>query len=142
MRKLAFTLILAVASAGLGTSDRSVAADQQSATNRPKARIIVGPQLERATDVWAIIRWTTNSVKGTLLRYGVVHYGTDPHHLNDTAMSPNRWNPGLPTMIYRVQVDYLQPGTVYYYRVESQNALNVTEGPQSVVNEFKTEQSP
>ena len=132
MRKIAFALLSAVLSGGFGLSAESgAAAEQQSDTNRPRTRIIDGPQLERTTDVWAIIRWTTTSVKGTSLRYGVVHYGTDPQHLNDTAVSPNRWNPGQSTMIYRVQVNYLQPATTYYYRVESENALQISEPRRS-----------
>lgn len=142
MRKSAFAALLVIAGGCLGVAGRTNAGDQPADTNRSQARIIDGPQLERATAVWAIIRWTTNNVKGTALRYGVVHYGTDPEHLNDTAASPNRWNPGLPTMIYRVQMNYLQPATTYYYRVESENALEVSEGEESAVNEFKTEQTP
>jgi Purple acid Phosphatase, N-terminal domain len=105
-------------------------------------RITEGPELERATDSWAILRWTANNVKGTSLRYAVVHYGTDPHDLGLTAKSPNRWNPGLPTMIYRVQMNHLEPGTTYYYRVESVNASGAVEGPESAVGHFATKKVP
>ena len=103
-----------------------------------QAQITEGPQLESATDSWAIIRWTTNNVKGTSLRYGMVHYGTDPHGLTQTAKSPNRWNGALPAMIYRVQVNHLNPGTTYFYRVESVDAKDISEGSESMVNQFTT----
>ena len=124
------------------TSNWLAADAQRIGADAKPARITQGPQLERATDSWAIIRWTTNNIKGTSLRYAVVHYGTDPHDLDETARSPNRWNPGLPYMIYRVQINHLKPGTTYYYRVGSQNALNVSEGPESAVGQFTAQRSP
>jgi len=138
MKKLVFALSVAVVSAGPFASKQATADRQQSNITPTKVQITEGPQLERATDNWAILRWTTNNVKGTGLRYGVVHYGTDPHDLGETAKSPNRRNPGLPSMIYRVQVNYLEPGTTYYYRVETENALHVSEGPASAIARFTT----
>jgi hypothetical protein len=87
---------------------------------------------------------TTTNVRGTSLRYGVVHYGTGPDALGQTAKSPNRWNPALPAMIFRVQINHLQPGTTYYYRVQSVDALNRAKGSESLVrvNQFTTGQSP
>jgi hypothetical protein len=41
-----------------------------------------------------------------------------------------------------VQINRLQPGTTYYYRVESVNALDIAEGPESPVAQFTTDQSP
>jgi hypothetical protein len=72
----------------------------------------------------------------------MVHYGTDPHALSQTAKSPNRRNPATLSMIFRVQVNHLQPGTTYYYRVESVDALDTSDGPESPVNQFTTEQAP
>ena len=123
-------------------SDGLAADPQRTAAGAAHVRITEGPQIERTTDRWAIVRWTTNNIKGTALRYGVVYYGTDPHDLGYTAKSPNRWNPDLSSMIYRVQVDHLEPATTYYYQVESKNALDVSEGPESAVNHFTTERSP
>jgi Purple acid Phosphatase, N-terminal domain len=139
MKELAFALLFAVAGIGLGTANRSLAADPPTGVKPAQERITKGPELERATEIWAIIRWTTNNVKGTALRYGIVQYGTDPHRLGETAISPDRWNPGLPYMIYRVQVNHLAPATTYYYRVGSENALGVSEGPQSPIGKFTTE---
>jgi hypothetical protein len=141
-RKLAFGLLFVAVTVALGTAIRSAAADQRSGADPTKWQIIKDPELERASDIWAIIRWTASNVKDTALRYGVVHYGTDPQRLDETATSPNRWNGGLPYMIYRVQVNHLRPSTTYYYRVESVNALNVSEGPESGVHQFTTARSP
>jgi phosphodiesterase/alkaline phosphatase D-like protein len=142
MKRLVLAFLLAAAGGSLSTSHGLAADARHTAADRPQAQITKGPQIERTTDSWAIIRWTTNNIKGTALRFGVVHYGTDPHDLGLTAKSPNRWNPGLPLMIYRVQMNDLEPATTYYYRVESENALNVGEGPESAVNKFTTERSP
>jgi hypothetical protein len=120
------------------------AADDPSPINTSKepVQITEGPEVERTTGTWAIIRWTATKVGGTSLRYGVVHYGTDPHALSQTAKSPNRFNPALSSMIYRVQMSRLKPGTTYYYRVESVDALDIAEGSESPVNQFTTEPSP
>jgi Purple acid Phosphatase, N-terminal domain len=142
MKKRVLAVLSALAGAGLVASIRLAAQDQQALVPPRHVQINKGPELERTTDRWAIIRWTTNNIKGTSLRYGVVHYGADPHDLGQTAKSPNRWNPGLPSMIYRVQINHLQPATTYYYRVEFENALDVSEGPESAIRQFTTERSP
>ena len=106
MKKLVFVTVVFAAACGLSTPNRLIA-DDQSPGNATAHRVQItkGPQLESATDSSAIIRWTADSVKGTSLRYGVVHYGTDLHGLSQTAKSPNRWNGALPAMIYRVQIN-------------------------------------
>jgi hypothetical protein len=107
-----------------------------------RMQITEGPVLESATDHSAIIRWTTNTGGGTVTHYGVVQYGTDPKHLSQTAKSPNRWNKNLPYVIYRVRVDGLQPGTTYYYTVDSTQADGTSIGVKSTVNQFTTRQHP
>jgi Purple acid Phosphatase, N-terminal domain len=136
-------VVFAATAGGLSMPNRLVADDHSPINARAeRVRITGGPDLEKASDSWAIIRWTTNNVRGTSLRYGVVHYGTDPHQLSQTAKSPNRWNGALSSMIYRVQMSHLTPGTIYYYRVESVDATDTAEGSESAVNQFTTEQSP
>jgi phosphodiesterase/alkaline phosphatase D-like protein len=135
--------LLAIAAA-LPNGPRAAGADDPrvvSAVKEP-VRVTEGPEVERTTDTWAIIRWTTTKAGGTSTRYGVVHYGTDPHALSQTAKSPNRFNPALPSMTFRVQMNRLKPGTTYYYRVESADAFDTVEGPESSVSQFTTEQSP
>jgi phosphodiesterase/alkaline phosphatase D-like protein len=143
MRRLAVACLLATA-AVLPVGSGPAAADVLNPANASKEpeRITEGPEVERTTDTWAIIRWTTTKAGGTSSRYGVVHYGTDPHALSQTAKSPNRFTPALPSMTFRVQMNRLKPGMTYYYRVESVDALDIAEGPESPVNQFTTEQSP
>jgi hypothetical protein len=143
MRRLAVACLLATA-AVLPVGSGPAAADDPSPVNLRKdpVRITEGPEVERTTDTWAVIRWTATKVGGTSLRYGVVHYGSDPHALSQTAKSPSRWNPTLPSMIFRVQMNHLKPETTYYFRVESVDAFDVAEGSESPVNQFTTEQSP
>ena len=141
LRRLGVACLFAAAAA-LAGSDAAAADDPSSVNSRKEpVQIIEGPEVERTTDTWAIIRWTASKVSGTSLRYGMVHYGTDRHALSQTAKSPNWFNPALPAMVYRVQVNHLEPGTTYYYRVESVDALDIAEGSESAINQFTTEQS-
>jgi hypothetical protein len=144
VKKLAvvFFIVLITAAAGsLTASDRLAAGDQaRIGENASRVRIIQGPTLESSTDTSAIVRWTTNSVDGTTVRYGVVHFGVDPRILRQVAKSQNRWNRGLPSMIYRVQVDNLEPGLTYYYSVETTDANGVSEGGMnSELRQFTTQ---
>jgi phosphodiesterase/alkaline phosphatase D-like protein len=143
MRRLVVACLLAT-TAVFRSGSKPVGADDLSPVNASDERVQInaGPEVERTTDTWTIIRWTTAKLRGTSLHYGMVHYGTDPHALNRTAKSPNRRNPALPSMIFRVQVNHLQPETTYYYRVESVDALDIAEGSESPVSRFTTERSP
>jgi hypothetical protein len=132
MKKLAivaFVLLVTAAAGSLSGSDWLAAGGPPpSGDNTSRVRIIEGPTLETTNDTSAIVRWTTNSLVGTTVRYGVVHFGLDPRDLRQEAKSQNRWNRGLPAMIYRVWVDNLQPGLTYYYSVETTDANGVSEG--------------
>ena len=70
--------------------------------------------------------------------YGVVHYGTDPEDLNQTAKSPIRLNRAHRETIFRVRMDRLQPKTIYYYEVTSIGADGQSDGVESPVNHFTT----
>jgi hypothetical protein len=135
-----FIVLITTAAGNLTVSDRLAAGDQARAgENASRVRIVQGPTLESSTDTSAIVRWTTNSIGGTTVRYGVVHFGVDPSNLSQVAKSQNRWNRGLPSMIYRVQVDNLEPGLTYYYAVETTDANGVSEGGMnSAVQQFTT----
>ena len=143
MKKLAvvFFIVLITAAAGsLTVSDRLAAGDQaRIGENASHPRIVEGPTLEMSTNTSAIVRWTTNNVAGTTVRYGVVHFGVDPRNLRQVAKSQNRWNRGLPSMIYRVYVDNLEPGLTYYYSVEFTDANGTSEGADSTVRQFTTQ---
>jgi hypothetical protein len=87
---------------------------------------------------WAIISWTTNNPGGTDEHWGVVHYGTNPQNLNQTAKSHIRLNQTHPDTIFRVRVLGLNPGTTYYYTVDSMQATGVSDGVKSPVERFTT----
>jgi len=104
----------------------------------PQVRIIEAPKVELARDYLTIIRWTTNNPGGSPLHYGVVHYGTDPHNLNETAKSPIRLNPDHPSTVFRVRLNELKPQTMYYYTVDSMQASGKSDELKSSVNHFTT----
>jgi phosphodiesterase/alkaline phosphatase D-like protein len=86
----------------------------------------------------AIIRWTSNNPGGSDERFGVVTYGTDPKNLNGVAKSHIRLNQNHPYTVFRVRVDGLQPGTTYYYKVDSIQADGRSDGVKSTVRHFST----
>jgi phosphodiesterase/alkaline phosphatase D-like protein len=101
-------------------------------------RITHGPELELANayDHSAIIRWTSDNPGGTGQHYGVVHFGTDPAELSQTAKSPNRMNRNHPDMIFRVRVEGLKPKSTYFYTVDSTQATGKSDGVKSPVKSF------
>ena len=68
----------------------------------------------------------------------MVHYGTSPKDLSQTAKSPIRLNPGHPDTVFRVRIQDLHPGTTYYYKVDSMEANGKGDGVTSEVKTFKT----
>lgn len=135
---LAVGILLTITSAAFRDS---TAAQQGLASEKTAgSRIVEGPALESATNNSAIIRWATTNPGGSDLHYAIVHYGTDPKNLGLTSKSPNRRNRNHPTMIFRVRVDGLRPGTTYYYTVESAQAEGTPDGVKNAVNQFTTAQ--
>ena len=119
----------------------STPAGAQVAPTTKKAesvKITQGPEIERADPYLTIVRWTTNNPGGSPEHYGVVHYGTNPKDLSQTAQSPIRLNPGHSDTVFRVRIDGLQPGTTYYYKVDSMEANGTGDGVKSTVNHFTT----
>jgi phosphodiesterase/alkaline phosphatase D-like protein len=113
----------------------------QESPTTPKAaqvRIIQGPKIELAKEHLTIINWTTNNPGGSPVHYGIVHYGTDPHSLTETARSPIRVNPDHSSTVFRVRLDNLEPQTTYYYTVDSMEATGKSDGTKSLVNHFTT----
>jgi phosphodiesterase/alkaline phosphatase D-like protein len=76
------------------------------------------------------------------MHYGIVHYGTDPRNLSQTAQSPIRLNPRHPTTVFRVRMEGLKPNTTYYYTVESMEANGKSDRVKSTVKRFTTPQHP
>src|SRR4030081_1257651 len=116
------------------------AATQESPTTRKAAsvRITQGPEIERADSYLTIIRWTSNNPGGAPEHEGVVHYGTDPKELTETAKSPIRLNPGHSYTVFRVRIDDLKPRTTYYYKVDSMSANGTSDGLKCAVKHFTT----
>jgi hypothetical protein len=111
----------------------------QLSPTTPKAahvRITQGPELELAKQYLTIIRWTTNNPGGSPEHFGIVHYGTDPKNLSQTAKSPIRLNPSHPSTIFRVRILGLKPATTYYYTVDSIEANGKGDGVKSTVQHF------
>jgi phosphodiesterase/alkaline phosphatase D-like protein len=138
MKRFILTFAVIVAIAGLVqwrfADDLVIAA----VPTHKAAQLTAGPEVEVATDAFAIIRWTITNPGGTDLHYGVVHYGTDAKNLTQVAESPNRRNPSHPDMIFRVRIVGLNSNTTYYYKVESAGATDVSDGVSSPVRTFKT----
>jgi hypothetical protein len=116
------------------------AAAQVAPTTKKAAsvKITQGPEIEQANSFLTIVRWTTNNPGGSPEHYGVVHYGTNPKDLSQTAKSPIRLNPGHPDTVFRVRIQGLQAGTTYYYKVDSIEANGKRDGGTSEVKTFKT----
>jgi phosphodiesterase/alkaline phosphatase D-like protein len=104
-----------------------------------RVHITKGPALESAHDDWAIVTWTSNNPGGSDEHFGVVHYGTDPKNLSQTAKSHIRLNPGHSYTVFRVRVDGLTPKTTYYYKVDSANANGASDKVPSPVKTFMTQ---
>jgi phosphodiesterase/alkaline phosphatase D-like protein len=102
------------------------------------SQVNVSPTVESVADTFAFIRWTTRNPGGTTLHYAIVHYGKDPSHLDLTAMSPNRINPGHSDMVFRVRMNDLQPDTTYYYKASSTQADGTSDPVTSSVRQFNT----
>jgi hypothetical protein len=113
----------------------------QVSPTTPKAasvRITQGPELELAKEYLTIIRWTTNNPGGTPDHFGIVHYGTDPKNLSQTAKSPIRLNPSHTSTIFRVRIQGLKPATTYYYTVDSMGSDGKSDGVTSPIRSFAT----
>jgi phosphodiesterase/alkaline phosphatase D-like protein len=139
MNELVPKLAITAVAGCLFSSNPMVA--QQSPTT-PKAahvRITQGPEPEMAKNYLTIIRWTTNNPGGTPDHFAIVHYGTDPHNLTQTAKSPIRLNPSHPSTIFRVRIQGLKPATTYYYTVSSEEANGKSDGVISPVKNFTTQ---
>jgi len=113
---------------------------QESPTTPKAARVQItqGPEIALAS--WfTVIRWTTNNPGGSPVHYGIVHYGTDPKDLSQTAKNPIRLNPGHSSTVFRVHLYNLKPRTTYYYTVESMESNGKSDGVSSPIKTFTTQ---
>jgi|SRR5579872_179907 len=138
MNRRFLRLAVAVAAASLLLSWPTAAQVAPPAKQAPSVQITEGPALESASDNSAIIRWTSDNPGGTAEHFGVVHYGTDPNNLSQTAKSHIRLNGGHSYTVFRVRLDALKPGTTYYYTVGAMGANGRIDKMKSTVKEFTT----
>jgi phosphodiesterase/alkaline phosphatase D-like protein len=110
----------ATGSGGTGSSG-------SSGSNPKEIGITSGPTVQSVTEKSAEIYWVTNT-KGS----STVQYGTDPNNLVNTAHGG--W--GGPE--HRTRLGNLQPGTTYYYRVISKDALGTGDDVSGNVQSFQT----
>jgi hypothetical protein len=103
-----------------------------------RVEITTGPELEIASDYLTIIRWWTNNPGGSDVHFGIVHYGTSPKDLSQTAKNPIRLNHGHQNTRFRVRIEGLQPRTTYYYTVTSEESGGKSDGVKSAVKKFTT----
>jgi hypothetical protein len=138
--------LLMIAAAGSLLFSNSILAQDSAYTPKilppaPRAarvRVMQGPELEIADDKSAIITWTSNNPGGTDEHFGVVHYGTNPIELGDTAKSHIRLNQTHSYTVFRVRVKGLSPRTTYYYTVDSMEGNGRSDGVNSAVKHFST----
>ena len=135
MVALASLLVSSTATAQVNTY---VAKEEPPAAKAPRVQIARGPELESADENSAIIRWTSNNPGGSDEHYGVVHYGTSPKELSQTAKSHIRLNQKHADTMFRVSLDGLAPRTTYYYTVDSMQAGGESDGVKSPVAKFTT----
>jgi hypothetical protein len=103
-----------------------------------RVQITHGPELELASTYLTIVTWTTNNPGGSDQHFGVVHYGTDPKNLSDTARNPIRLNRGHSYTVFRVRMVSLKPKTTYFYKVTSMGSDGKSDGEESSVKQFTT----
>jgi hypothetical protein len=103
-------------------------------------RIVKGPELESSRENTTIITWTSNNPGGSPEHLAVVHYGTNPKNLSQTAKSDIRLNQNHPYTVFRVRIEDLPSKTTYYYKVDSMDAkANArSDGVISPIKKFTT----
>ena len=138
MNRLLPMLAITVLTGGLLLSNSTSAQSVPSAKRAAQVHILKGPELESATESLTIIRWTSDNPGGSPEHFGVVHYGTDPKNLSQTAKSHIRLNPTHSYTDFRVRIEGLQPKTTYYYKVDSMGAEGTTDRVDSPVKTFTT----
>jgi len=132
MNKVLLTLSIMTLSGGL------LAQVSPSTPKATRVQISQGPEVELSRESLTIIAWTVNNPGGSPEHYGVVHYGSDPKDLSQTAKNPLRLNPSHSSTAFRVRLDNLKPRTTYYYTVDSMDTNGTSDRVTSPVNNFTT----
>jgi phosphodiesterase/alkaline phosphatase D-like protein len=138
MNRLLVVLPIAAAIGSLLFSNPIHAQNLPPQKRAEHVEITKAPELESANSWMAIVRWTTTNPRGDDEHYGVVHYGTDPEDLSQTAKGHIRLNRAHPETIFRVRMKDLQPQTTYYYKVGSMGENGESDGVEGPVSHFTT----
>src|SRR3989475_2039230 len=138
MNGLLLTLAITITVGSLLAFQPAAAQVLPPAKKAERVEITKGPELESATNHLTIIRWTTNNPGGSDVHYGIVHYGTDPQDLSQTAKNPIRLNQAHPHATFRVRIEGLKLRTTYYYKVTSEESNGTSDGVTSTVSKFTT----
>lgn len=104
-----------------------------------RVQITQGPEIALTSGYLTVVRWTVNNPGGLPTHYGVVHYGTDPKDLNQTAKNPLRLNPYHSTTVFRVNLYDLPAKTTFYYKVDTMDSTGKSDGLVSPVKKFTTQ---
>ncbi len=89
-----------------------------AAAMHAQMQVTNGPNIERADSNSAVITWSTNQPSSSR-----VWYGTDKNNL--TQLAEASYSSGDS---HRVELRNLQPGTTYYFQLESQRGASDAEG--------------
>ncbi len=138
MNGLLLTLAITITVGSLLAFQPAAAQVLPPAKRAERVEIAKGPELESATNHLTIMRWTTNNPGGSDVHYGIVHYGSDPKDLSQTAKNPIRLNQGHAYTTFRVRIYDLKPRTTYYYTVTSEESNGTSDGVKSTVRTFTT----
>ena len=138
MNRLLVKLAITAAAGGLVFSNPIVAQIPPPQKRAEHVEITKAPELESAVDDMAIVRWTTTNPRGDDEHYGIVHYGTDPEDLSQTAKGHIRLNRTHPETIFRVRMQDLKPQTIYYYNVTSEDSAGQSDGVEGPISHFTT----
>ena len=138
MNKLLLRLAITAAAGSMVFSNPMTAQESPTTPKAARVRIAQGPEIEICKSHLTIIRWTTNNPGGSPVHHGIVHYGTDPKNLSQTAHNPIRLNPYHSDSLFRVRLDDLKPATTYYYTVTSAESNGKDDGAKSAVKQFTT----
>jgi Purple acid Phosphatase, N-terminal domain len=136
MNRFLLTVAMIAAAGSFALSKRATAQLLPPAKKAAHVKILQGPEPERADTYLTIIRWTSNNPGGTDRHLGVVHYGTDPHNLDQVAKSPIQLNRFHTETVFRVRMPPLKLGTTYYYTVDEEEAGGQSDKLQSPVKSF------
>ena len=125
MRNAILALALTFGLCGLGLAQST--SQQLQITN--------GPTVEGVGDNWAIVAWTTNEGSSSVL-----HYGTDQNNLSQIAQQDYQKSDSSQGANHRVRIDNLQPGTTYYFKVDSGQGQQSGTTASSNTGQFTTNQ--